>query len=120
VPRRWPRRRIAIVLGLVVVALAIAAVGLFAIIEGSQERLLSGIHDNCIGSATETARARGVDVDVAVPDITQKIERYCSCLANAVKSGEVTTTALLAFSAAPQAVDPATVKVRQVVATCLR
>lgn len=99
-------------------ALSVAALGLFAIIENSQERLLSGIHDNCVGSATETARARGVDV--AAPEIAQKIERYCRCVADAVKSGEVTTTALRAFSADPQAVDPSTVKVRQVVATCLR
>jgi hypothetical protein len=105
------------VAGLVVGAPA-TVVGLFTVIEGSQERLLSGIHDNCVGSATETARARGVDV--AAPEITQKIERYCSCVADAVKSGEVTTTALRAFSADPQTVDPTTVKMRQVVAICLR
>jgi hypothetical protein len=110
------RRRRAILIGLVV--LAAAGIGLFAIIQTSQQRLLSGIHDNCVGSATETARARGVDV--ANPEISQKIERYCSCVADAVRSGEVTTTALSAFSADPQAVDPATVKVRQVVTTCLR
>ena len=107
----------AIVLG-VVLALAVVALGLFAIIENAQERLLSGVHDNCVGSATETARARGVDV--ATPEISQKIERYCSCVADAVKTGEVTTTALGAFSADPQAADPSTIKVRQVVATCLR
>jgi hypothetical protein len=114
---RLPRRRIAVVLG-VVVALGAVALGLFAVIENSQERLLSGIHDNCVGSAMATARARGVDV--AAPEISQKIERYCSCVADAVKSGEVTTTALRAFSTDPQAVDPSTVKMRQIVATCLR
>jgi hypothetical protein len=116
-PRRLPRRRTAIVLGLVV-ALAALAFGLVAVIRSSQERLLSGIYDNCVGSARETARARGVDVDN--PEIAQKIEHYCSCVADAVRSGEVTTTALRAFSADPQSVDPATVKVRQVVTTCLR
>jgi hypothetical protein len=116
VPRPWPRRRIALVLG-IVLALAVVALSLFAIIETAQERLLSGIHDNCVGSATDTARARGVEV--AAPEITQKIEHYCSCVADAVKTGAVTTTALSAFSADPQAVDPSTVKVRQVVTTCL-
>jgi hypothetical protein len=98
-------------------ALAVVAFGLFAIIENAQERLLTGIHDNCVDSATDTARSRGVDT--AAPEITQKIERYCSCVADAVKSGEVTTTALRAFGTDPQAVDPSTVKVRQVVTSCL-
>jgi hypothetical protein len=115
--RRLPRRRTLIVLG-GLAALAVVAVGIITVLRSSQERMLSGIHDNCVGSAAETARARGVDT--GSPEISQKIERYCSCVADAVKSGEVTIAALTAFSAAPQSVDPATVKVRQVVTTCLR
>lgn len=115
---RWLHRRTVIILALVVVVLAAVAAGLPALVERSQQNLLTGIHDSCVSSATETARARGVDV--AAPELTQKLERYCSCVADAVKSGNVTTTELSAFSADPQAADPTTAKVRQVVAVCLR
>jgi hypothetical protein len=116
--RRWLRRRTAIILAVVVVVLAVLAAGLLALIERSQENLLAGIHDSCVSSATETARGRGVDV--ANPELVQKIDRYCSCVAESVRSGKVTTTELSAFSADPQASDPTTTKVRQVVASCLR
>ena len=116
--RTWLRRRATIVLVLVVVLLIVAAWALPGFIKGYQQGLLTGIHDSCVSSATETAQARGVDV--AQPDIAGKIERYCGCVADAVKSGNLTATELGVFSANPQAADPAATKARQVIATCMR
>jgi hypothetical protein len=116
----------AIVIGLVVVALVIVVVVLPGFVEGYrssyqssfQEGLLIGIHDSCISSATDAARSRRLDV--GTPEFTRKIEHYCSCVADSVKSGTVTTAELNVFIADPQAVDPSAAKVREVVASCLR
>jgi hypothetical protein len=119
VPRARLRRRTAIILASAIVVLAAAvAFGFSRFIEGSQKRLLTGIHDNCVSSAAGTARARGVDV--AQPDIAEKIEHYCDCVTDSVESGKVTATELNTFSADPQAADPGAAKVRQIVAICLR
>jgi hypothetical protein len=104
-------------LAFVILLLAAVAVGLPGFIEGSRKGLLTGIHDSCVNSAAETARGRGVDA--AQPDIAQKIENYCSCVAGSVESGQVTTSELSTFSADPQSTDPAVTKVRTVVASCL-
>ena len=115
---QWFRRRTAIILGLVAVLLAAAAFGLYRLVDRSRTALLRGIHDNCVSTATETARARGTDV--ARSEVAQKLESYCSCVVESVKSDQVTSAELAAFSADPQSADPAVAKVRQVVAGCLR
>ena len=120
--RNWLHRRTAITVGLVVILLIAVAWLLPGFIkgyqEGYQEGLLTGIHDSCVSSATETARARRLDV--TTPEIERKIESSCSCVVGSVESGKVTTAEMRAFSADPQAADPAVAKVRQLVATCLR
>ena len=115
---KWFRRRTGIILGLAAILLAAAAFGISHLIEGSRTGLLSGIRDSCISSATETVRARGLDV--AKPDIAQKLESYCSCVVDAVKSGKMSPAELTLFSADPQSADPAVAKVREMVAVCLR
>jgi hypothetical protein len=85
---------------------------------GYQDRWLIAFHESCMSSATNAAQARRMDV--STPEFTRKIERSCSCVADAVKSGSVTTAEVNAFSANPQADDPTAVKVRELVASCLR
>jgi hypothetical protein len=120
--RKWFGRRTAIILALAVVVLVIVAALLPGFIEGYRSSyesgLLTGIHDSCISSATDAARSRRLDV--STPEFTRKIEHYCSCVADSVKSGTVTTAELNVFIADPQAVDPSAAKVREIVATCLR
>ncbi len=100
-PRRWPpRRRTVIILAVVIVVLAAVAWVVPGFVEGYrggyQEGLLIGIPDSCVSSATDAAQARRLDV--GTPEFTRKIERYCSCVADAVKSGSATTAELSVFS----------------------
>jgi hypothetical protein len=120
--RKWFGRRSVIILALAVIVLLIVVAILPGFIEGYrssfQNGLLVGIHDSCVSSATDAARSRRLDV--STPEFARKIEHYCSCVADSVKSGKVTTAELNIFIADPQAVDPSTAKVREIVATCLR